>query len=236
MPTDSVVSYAVIGEIALITLNRPAKRNAINEPMAAQLEDAWARFDAGPEVVAVLEGSGESFCAGVDLQDPPQGASRWAPQLGVVTNKPIIAAIEGACIAGGMILLQNCDLAVASADSRFCYPEARIGFSKGVASSLAVRVPHKLAMELLLLGETVSAEHLFRAGLLNRVVAAGESHAVAMAWAERIAAADSACVQFIKAGVQAALPQSPGEIASRVRTASDRLQGNARANNGIPVV
>ncbi len=222
------VLYASKDGVASITLNRPERKNAINEQMAADLEAAWRRFEEGDDVVAVLSGAGGNFSSGVDLKDPPQSGSRWAPNLGVRTAKPIIAAVEGWCVAGGMILLQQVDLAVAAEDARFCYPEVRIGFSKGVASALAARVPHKLAMEYLLLADEVSAAELHRAGFLNRVLPPAEVLPFARGWAARIAGHDPACLQLVKQGVLDTLPRAPGEIAAQVRWASDRLTGNRR--------
>ncbi|WP_326522887.1 enoyl-CoA hydratase/isomerase family protein [Sphingomonas sp.] len=225
--TDSVLYHSRDG-IAFITLNRPARRNAIDEDMAGRLETAWQRFEDGADVVAILGGADGNFSSGVDMKDPPRSGSRWAPNLGVRVTKPIIAAVEGYCIAGGMILLQQADLAVTSATAVFSYPESRIGFSKGVASALAARVPHKLAMEMLLLAQTHSAADLHRAGLVNAMVAPGGTADAALAWARTLAANDPDCMRLIKQGVLDMLPKAPGEIAAQLRWASDRLRGNRR--------
>ncbi|MGW4398035.1 enoyl-CoA hydratase/isomerase family protein [Amycolatopsis nivea] len=227
MTVDGPVRYESDDGIAVITLERPGKLNAINQAAAAALEQAWHRFDEGPDSVAVLTGAAGAFTAGVDVTDPPQD-SAWAPNLGVTTTKPIVLAVDGWCIGAGMILLQQADLCVATRSSRFRYPEARLGLSRGMATGLAAKIPHKIAMEILLLGRVTTAEELYRAGLVNAIAEEGGALATAREWAAEIAAADQDVVRYLKEGVLATLPRGPGEAAEQARSRAARLPGNQR--------
>ncbi|SEB81800.1 enoyl-CoA hydratase/isomerase family protein [Rhodococcus koreensis] len=228
---EDTVSYESVDNIAIITINRPGKKNAVNSVAAVGLEDAWLRFDRSEDRVAVLTGSEGNFTVGVDVTDPPT-TSAWAPHLGPSTNKPIIAAIDGWCVGAGMILLQQADLSVATTNAKFRYPEARLGLSRGLAAGLATKIPHKLAMEILLLGHVLGPDTLFRAGLVNKVVGPGEVLDVALGWAGEIAASDADAVRFIKEGVLATVPRGAGEHGEHARWLAAQLPGNQRLMGG----
>lgn len=221
------VSYESRDGVAIVTIKRPEKLNAISGSIGQQLEDAWLRFENGPDRVAILAGAQGNFTAGMDVSNAPQGGG-WAPNLAVPLSKPVIAAVEGWCIGAGIIALQQVDLAIAASDARFRYPEARIGLTRGYSVGLAAKMPHKLAMELMLLGRITSADALCRAGLVNLVVEPGQALEHALLWARELAEADIDAVRFIKSAVDRTLPRGPGELAERARWESAQLPANRR--------
>lgn len=225
------VTYDVEGHVAVITLNRPAKLNALNVALASGLEAAWRRFETGPERVALVTGAGGNFTAGIDVSDAPVRSS-WAPQLGVRVGKPVVAAVEGWCVGAGLIISHNADLCVAGETARFRYPEGRLGLTKGLVSGMAARMPYKLAMEILLVGRPVSAQSMYRAGFVNEVTPAGGALALARELANEIARADPDAVRFIKAGIDATVPRGIAEMAEALRWEAEQLPANQKLVSG----
>src|SRR5438270_5114860 len=167
----SVVSVEERGPVSIISINRPEKLNAINKAVAIELQDAFAAFDRSSQRVAVLTGAGgRAFSSGADVTDLPE-LWRCVPTVGIATDKPIIAAVSGWCIGGGLVMATMCDLLVAAESARFSYPEGKVGITGGMIAGLAARIPHKLAMEMMLLGEPIGAERAYQAGLANRMAA-----------------------------------------------------------------
>jgi enoyl-CoA hydratase len=233
--TDGEVRYDSAGGVATITLSRPAKKNAINRRMSEGLEAAWQAFDEGDDRVAVITGENGVFTAGIDVSDPPRNPY-WAPNLGRATDKPIIAAIDGWCIGAGMMLLQQVDMAIASTEAKFRYPEAKLGLSRGLATGIASKIPHKVAMEILLLGRVHTPESFLAAGFINRVVDPSQTLLEAQSWAAEIADADIDVVKYIKRGIQDMVPRGPGEESAHTQWVADQLPGNIRlASGGITV-
>jgi enoyl-CoA hydratase/carnithine racemase len=231
----SVVLYESKGGIAVITINRPDKANALNQDVAVALRDAWRRFAAADEDrVAILTGAGDRhFSGGADLADPPEIWS-FAPGLGVALEKPVIAAVNGWCIGGAVVLVQFCDLCVAVDGARFSYPEAKIGFSGGLITSLLARMPHKVAMEFILVGEAMSAERAYEVGFVNKVVPPAELMPAAMAYAETLAANSPSVMRMLKRHVQQMLPKGAAELAghgrrelTELRESDDGAEGRA---------
>jgi enoyl-CoA hydratase len=182
--------------IAVITINRPEARNAVNGEVARGIAAAIDEFDGDREVrVLVLTGAGGTFSAGMDLKgflagDAPVAADRGFG--GIVQRppvKPIVAAVEGYALAGGFELALACDLVVASEQARFGLPEVRRGLVAGAGGLLRLpkRIPYHLAMEIALTGEHYTAARLHQAGLVNEIVAAGEALSAARDLAGRIA-------------------------------------------------
>jgi enoyl-CoA hydratase len=182
--------------IAVITINRPEARNAVNGEVARGIAAAIDEFDGDREVrVLVLTGAGGTFSAGMDLKgflagDAPVAADRGFG--GIVQRppvKPIVAAVEGYALAGGFELALACDLVVASEQARFGLPEVRRGLVAGAGGLLRLpkRLPYHLAMEIALTGEHYTAARLHQAGLVNEIVAAGEALSAARDLAGRIA-------------------------------------------------
>lgn len=225
--SDELVAYRTEGRVAVITLNRPAKRNAINVALADQLTAAWQRFAEGEERVAVLTGGNDVFTVGADLADVPAELWRCIPGIGVGIEKPIVAAVAGWCIGGGVVLVEMCDLCVAAEGARFSYPEAKVGFSGGLVATLAARIPHKIAMEMMLLGEPMAAERAYQVGLVNRVVPAGELLSAALDYANRLADNAPMVMAMLKRFVGEVVAKGPSERAALARAQVDAVTASA---------
>lgn len=230
-----VVGYAVRGRVALITIRRPEKLNAISRQVALDLQAAWARFAASDERVAVVAGEGErAFSAGADVTDLPE-LWRAIPGIGAALDKPVIAATSGHCVGGAIVLVQMCDLCIAAESTRFVYPEAKLGFTGGMIAGLAARLPHKIAMEVMLLGRPLTAQRAYEVGFVNRVVPDGQHLTKALAWADELAAAAPLVLRTLKRFVtEQVLPKGPSELmalATRdlqvVQTSEDIAEGRA---------
>ena len=229
----SVVSVEERGPVTIVAINRPEKLNAINKAVAIELQQAFADFDRSAQRVAVLTGTGgRAFSAGADVTDLPE-LWRCVPTVGIATEKPIIAAVAGWCIGGGLVMAMMCDLLVAAQNARFSYPEGKVGITGGMIAGLAARIPHKVAMEMMLLGEPISAERAYAVGLANRIVADGSEVEEALAMAETIVdlapLALATMKRFVNDGV---LPKGPAELAARygadlaaVRNRTDAAEG-----------
>lgn len=230
-----VVSYNVRERVAIITINRPRQRNAINQEVEIELANAWRRFDGGDERVAILTGSGEeSFCAGKDLkEDRISDYKKFTPGFEICVRKPIIAAVGGWCIGGGLTLVQMCDLCVASENAVFSYPEARLGFAGGLAASLVNRIPHKVAMELLLLGGTLSVERAYEVGLVNKIVPRGDHLNEAMKYARQLADNAPMVITMLKKFADETLPKGPIEMMSRNISILEAVMNSEDRNRGV---
>ena len=181
-----LIDYRSEDGIATITLNRPEKMNALSNGLVAELIQAFERLQDGDDRVAILTGAGErAFSVGADLRDPPRDPELWEcmPGVGVMVDKPIVAAVQGYCVGGAFCLVEFCDLAVADQTADFFYPEAQIGFCGGLIAGLAARIPHKLAMEFMMTGRHFDAERAADIGMVNRAVPRGESMAAAREYA-----------------------------------------------------
>jgi enoyl-CoA hydratase len=179
------------GKTLVITMNRPAARNAINHALADQLIEAMARLDADDTLaVGVLTGAGGAFCAGVDLKAVAEHGrpSHVRRVMEDGSTKPLIAAVEGAAVAGGLELALACDLLVAGRGARFGIPEARVGLvaAGGALARLPVRMSYGMAMEMALTGRLISAEEALEHRLVQQVVETGGALAAACAMAESI--------------------------------------------------
>jgi len=193
-------------DITLVTIDRPAVRNAVDRATAAALADAFRAFDADPaQAVAVLTGAGGTFCAGADLKaiaaregnrvaedgDGPMGPTR------LVLSKPVIAAVEGHAVAGGLELALWCDLRVAADDAVFGVFCRRWGVP--LVDGGTVRLPrligHSHAMDLILTGRGVAGDEAQRMGLANRLVPRGQALAAALELAAQLAALPQRCLR-----------------------------------------
>jgi len=200
------IRYERVERTAVVTIDRPARRNAIDKETATELADAFRRFDADPDVdVGVLTGAGGSFCAGADLKsfaagekdrvtaegDGPMGPTRMR------LTKPVIAAIEGHAVAGGLELALWCDLRVVAEDAVFGVFCRRFGVP--LVDLGTVRLPrligHSRAMDLILTGRPVLADEASAIGLANRVAPKGEALSEALALARQIASFPQACMR-----------------------------------------
>ena len=166
----NTVSYESRNQVAIITINRPEKLNAISPVVGEALRSALQRLNDSDDGAGIITGAGErAFSAGADLDDSTE-MYPFIPGVGITVDKPIVAAVNGLCIGGALVLVQFCDLAVMAEDAWFSYPEAKIGFTGGLITSLAARIPHKIAVELILVGDQMSAQRAYEVGLVNRVV------------------------------------------------------------------
>ena len=141
------------------------------------------------------------------------------PGVGVVTNKPIIAAVQGFCVGGAYILVQMCDLVVAADNTRFRYPEAQVGFTGGLIAGCAAKIPHKVAMEFMLLGQDLSAERAYEVGMVNKVVPLGSQLEAALEYARILERSAPLVVSTIKQFVADTVPRGPAETAALTRDA-----------------
>src|SRR5579862_473846 len=211
----SVVTIEQRGAVSVISINRPEKLNAINKAVAIELQQAFAAFDRSAQRVAILTGlGGRAFSSGADVTDLPE-LWRCVPTVGIKTDKPVIAAVSGWCIGGGLVMAMMCDLLVAAESAKFSYPEGKVGITGGMIAGLAARIPHKIAMELMLVGEPIDAKRAYEVGLANKVVPAGQEIDTAVALAEKIVdlapLALAAMKRFVNDGV---LPKGPAELAA----------------------
>ena len=191
------------GRIRVLTLNRPERRNALSAALRNALSEALLSADEDDSVrVVVLTGTGEqAFCAGADLKEmragddsqqkfrPPMGqVERSVFEVALETKKPVIAALNGSAIAGGFELALACDLRITHPDAQFGLPEAKIGMGANFSSVMLPRlIAPCIALEMLMTGDTISAEQAYRYGLLNRIVPRGQVLPESLALANRIA-------------------------------------------------
>jgi enoyl-CoA hydratase len=189
------VSVEVADGIGIITINRPEARNAVNEAVARGMAAAIDEFDSRRDITSlIITGAGGTFCAGMDLKGFLAGENSMAGGRGFggITHrppaKPVIAAVEGYALAGGFEIVLSCDLVVASEEAMFGLPEVSRGLVAGAGGlfRLPRRIPYHLAMEIALTGARVPAQRLDAAGLVNRLVPAGEALAQARALAAEL--------------------------------------------------
>ena len=219
--------------ITVVTINRPEKRNAMTRSMCEELEHAWLRFRDSEDKVAVLVGSGDVFCAGADLRDPPSEFWRALPDVGVDIGKPVISAVQGPAIGLGLAMVVFSDLCVAATSARFIYPEARLGVSKGLMAALSVRVSHKVAMELMLLGEPMPAQRAYDVGLVNRLAEPGAEFEQAMQMAATANQSAPLVLRMLKKFVRDTVPASPIEQMYRAQLETDKVLNSSDASAGL---
>jgi enoyl-CoA hydratase len=195
--SEPVLLTEVRGHVLIITLNRPEAKNAFNAALSQALSAALDKLDAEPALrAAVLTGAGGSFSAGMDLKALLKGensSTRERGGFGIMKrppHKPLIAAIEGYAVAGGLELALCCDLIVATEASKLGLPEVKRGLVAvgGGLFRLPKRIPYHLVMELALTGELYPAARFAELGLISRIVPPGAALAAALELAERIAA------------------------------------------------
>jgi enoyl-CoA hydratase len=204
----STVSYEADGPVVVVTIERPERRNAVNRETAEALYAAFKRFDADEDAsVAVLQGRGEHFCGGADLKAMAEGgrvnplydSGDFGPMgpTRLMLSKPVIAAVEGYAVAGGLELALWADMRVAAAGATFGVFCRRFGVP--LIDLGTVRLPRLIgqsrAMDLILTGRPVDAREAFDIGLANRVAPSGRALAEAVALGRQIAAFPQACMR-----------------------------------------
>jgi enoyl-CoA hydratase len=180
----------------VITLNRPEQRNAVNAAVAQGIASALDELDADADLsIGVITGAGKGFCSGMDLkafvagESPSAGDRGFAGITRRASVKPLIAAIEGFAVAGGLEVALSCDLIVAASGARLGVPEVKRGLvaAGGALLRLPRTLPRNVAMELALTGELFAAERAYEMGLVNRLSEPGRALEEALALAEQIA-------------------------------------------------
>ena len=242
--------------VMILVMNRPAKRNALSPEMLVRMAAAWREFRASPELrCAILTGAGdEDFCAGGDLErtmpmmtGARQPEDEWDRRLmadlsqftdailrGFELYKPVIAAVNGSALGGGTEMANACDLRVAADHAVFGTPEAKVGLIPGGGSltRLPRQIPYALAMEMLLVGDPVTAQQALAMGLVNYVVPRAELMDKARELAAKIAANGPLAVRKIKEGVvrTSGVPlglglQIENEVSAAVMSSKDAREG-----------
>jgi len=218
------------GHIAIVTLNRPAKKNALSSEMLVRMYDAWLEIDQNPDIrVAIVTGAGGNFCSGADLKAMAAGHPddeyskrfnedddlHWKALLRhFIPGKPIIAAVEGYAVAGGTEILQAMDIRVAGQSATFGVAEVRRGLFPlgGSTVRLSRQIPYTIAAELLLTGRMVPAEEALSVGLIGHVVPDGQAVEKAREIASEIAGNGPLAVQAVLTSLRATreLPEKEG--------------------------
>lgn len=254
MKQDSTASPLLFevreGSIAVITLNRPHKANAVDRAMHAALREAFERFEEDRSLlVAILTGAGDRvFCAGSDLKEIADKGLGVLPRdhnliLGenVHVSKPVIAAVNGAAYAGGWLMAQMCDLIVASSEARFAITEAKVGRTMPWSIPLKDMIPQKVWMELLLTGEPIAAQRAHEIGFVNHVVPPLQVMDRAVALARTIAANAPLTVRAAKEMVhlsgemgRSAGRQAAEHVFDRVFRSADAQEGPAAFRDKRP--
>jgi len=238
--TDAV-SVEVGGGVAVITINRPQARNAVNEAVASGIATAIDELDPRPDVaVMVLTGVGGTFSAGMDLkgflagENPAAGGRGFAGITARPPVTPIVAAVEGYALAGGFEIALACDLIVASEEAVFGLPEVTRGLiaAAGGLFRLPRRIPYHLAMEIALTGGHVPAGRLHQAGLISALVPAGEALGAARALAARVAANAPLALAATKRIIVESADWPSGEAFDRQNAISGPVFMSADAREG----
>ncbi len=200
------VEYETDGPVAIVTIDRPAARNAVDGPTAAALAEAFRRFERDEALsAAVLTGRGGTFCAGADLKGVAEGRGNRVAEDGdgpmgpsrLLLSKPVVAAVEGYAVAGGLELALWCDLRVAAEDAVFGVFCRRWGVPliDGGTIRLPRLIGHSHALDMILTGRPVSGEEALRMGLANRLVPKGGALAAAVALAKELAKFPQRCLR-----------------------------------------
>ena len=230
---ESPLTYESRDGVAIVTLNRPEKRNAINNEMALALRDAWLRLNASDDRVGVITHAGDHFTGGADIKGPPEDFPACVPNVGIKLEKPLIAAVGGWVVGGGVVIVQMCDLCVAADDARFMFPEAKVGFTGAVIAGLAARLPHKVAMELMLLGDKIDAQRMYEVGLVNKVTRPGDQLQAALTYARTLADNAPLVLGVLREFVGQVIPKGPSELAAHGRLAIAGVRRSEDAQEGI---
>ena len=201
-----MVEHEIQGNVAVMRINRPEARNAVNGAVAEGIEAGIDELESNPELwVGVLTGTAEFFCAGADLKLINAGKAgemmtRKGGFAGIVTrerSKPLIVAVEGPALAGGLEIVLSCDLVVASRESRFGIPEVKRNLvaAAGGVFRLPRVLPKNVAVEMGITGDPISAQRAYDLGLVNELADPGSALDAALALAARISASAPLAVQ-----------------------------------------
>ena len=232
---------SLVGEVLVVTITRPEKRNAVNRDVAQGIADAMELLDDDGDVrAAVLTGAGGHFSAGMDLRAFATGERPHVEGRGFgglverPPRKPLIAAVEGYALAGGLELALACDLIVAARDARFGLPEVRRGLvpAAGGLLRLPALIPRGAALELVLTGEPISGERAFELGLVTRMTEPGGALGAAIELATAIAAGAPLATAAAKRIMLESPGWPPAEAWARQREIADPVIGSQDAREG----
>jgi enoyl-CoA hydratase len=229
------------GRILIITLNRPEQRNAVNAAVAQGVADALDALDADPELsVGVLTGAGKGFCSGMDLKAFRAGERPHVEGRGFAgiverpPDTPLIAAIEGFAVAGGLEVALACDLIVAARGARLGIPEVKRSLvaAGGALLRLPRTMPRNVAMELALTGEPIDAQRAYELGLVNRLAEPGQALESAVELAEAVAANGPLALAATKRVMLESADWSDAEFFARQRPIIDPVFNSEDAREG----
>jgi len=239
--TDDAVLVDVADGVMTITINRPEAKNAVNKAVAEGISAAIDELESNDALrVAIITGAGGTFCSGMDLKAfvtgelPIVEGRGFAGLVEYLVKKPVIAAVEGYALAGGFEVAISCDLIVVSEEAKFGIPEVKRGLAAagGGLIKLPKQIPARIAMELALTGDFVSAGRAYELGLVNQVVPAGTALEAAKALAAKIAANGPLAVAASKQVVARAQDWDSEEMFGRqqkivmpVLTSEDAIEG-----------
>ncbi len=227
--------------IQIITINRPEQRNAVNRAVSYGVCAAVDEMDARPDLqVGILTGAGGTFCSGMDLKAFLRGEVTRVEGRGILgiamtpPRKPLIAAVEGYALAGGFEAVLACDLLVAARDAKFGLPEAKRGLAAAAGGLMRLPrlIPPRIAMEIALTGDMVSAERLERFGLVNELVEPGQALAAAIALARRIVANAPLSIAASKRVIVESRDWQTGEMFARQQAITGPVLASADAKEG----
>jgi len=234
--------YEKQGHVAIMTINRPEAMNAFTKDMLLGMDAAFEDFNQDPDLwVAIFTGAGKkAFCAGMDLKEAIPLINE-GDEMGYEDHtkrpfsdifKPIITAVNGFCIAGGMEFMQGTDIRIASEHATFGLGEVRFGIipTGGTHIRLPRQIPWAVAMELLLTGENISAQRAYDIGLVNRIVPAEKLMDEALGWAEKICKNGPLAVRTAKEIAVRAMTLEPGFVLEKALGA--RVFGSEDAKEG----
>jgi len=230
----SLVKVESSAGITTITMTRAEKRNALSQELCDALLDAYRTFETGSDRVAILQADGPAFCVGADLKAPPGAMWKAVPDVSHKLSKPVIAVTQGWVIGGAICMVMTCDLMVSADNTKFMYPEAKVGAFGGLMPGIVSRIPHKIAMELLLLGEEISVKRAYEAGFVNKIVPLGEERKEARRMASVIAQSAPLVIRTLRDFAIQTLPKGPAEIfvpervkLEAIANSQDREEGSA---------
>nr|MDO8075498.1 enoyl-CoA hydratase-related protein [Candidatus Freyarchaeota archaeon] len=250
---ETSIKYEKKDRIAIITINRPEVRNALDFEAIEALNKAWIDFRDDPDLwVAIITGAGDkAFCAGADIRKIGEFYSKLSmaerlemaekePGLGGITRnleiwKPIIAAINGYCLAGGLEIALACDIRIASENAVFGLTEARLGIMPGAGGTqrLPRLIPLAKALEMMMLAERIDAQEALRIGLVNKVVPLPELMPTAMETAQRLCEMGPLAVRAIKKAVLRGLEMPLREGLMLEQYLAEPLRQSEDAKEGI---
>jgi len=238
MSAPELVACEIHGRVLHIRMQRDAKRNAVDRAHADALDAAFNRLDDDPGLWAGVLSGGAFFCAGSDLGSRGDYVTERGGEYGLIRrrrHKPLIAAVEGAALGGGLEIALACDLVVAASDARLGLPEVARGLvpTCGALFRALERMPANVARELVLTGQPLDAMRAHQLGLVNAVVPAGEALARALAMAHDIVANSPTAVQACLAAMNGLLARGEADGWAATGQALAAIRGSEDAQEGI---